>query len=57
MPAFESSGILPKFSPLISDLPPKFDLSFSAVFVNLGEGKWGRAKYRRIPEREGDWKG
>ena len=24
---------------------------------NLGEGKWGRTKYRRIPESEGDWKG
>ena len=23
----------------------------------LGEGKWGRTKYRRIPESEGDWKG
>ena len=23
----------------------------------LGEGKWGRTKYRRIPKSEGDWKG
>ena len=23
----------------------------------MGEGKWGRTKYRRIPESEGDWKG
>ena len=25
--------------------------------IRKGEGKWGRKKCRRIPEREGDWQG
>ena len=28
---------------------------FLSIF--LGEGKWGRKKYRRIPKCEGDWQG
>ena len=34
---------------------------FSEAVIGRGEnqemGKWGRTKYRRIPEGEGDWKG
>ena len=35
------------------EAPPLFRLSLS----NLGEGKWGRTKYTRVPGSEGDWKG
>ena len=31
------------------------NLAFS--LRKLGEGKWGRTKYRRIPESKGYWKG